>query len=49
MTRRDYYRIDWPIVTRSRECGVYAEETLAVCALFDGDGLAVVAVRVVGP
>ena len=34
MTRRDYYRIDWPIVTRSREFGVYAEETLAVYAPF---------------
>jgi hypothetical protein len=34
LTRRDYYRIDWPIVTRSREFGVYAEETLAVYAPF---------------
>jgi hypothetical protein len=34
MTRRDYYRIDWPIVTRAREFGVYAEETLAVYAPF---------------
>ena len=34
MTRRDYYRIDWPIVTRSREFGVYAEETRAVYSPF---------------
>jgi hypothetical protein len=34
LTRRDYYRIDWPIVTRAREFGVYAEETLAVYAPF---------------
>ncbi len=34
MTRRDYYRIDWPIVTRAREFGVYTEETLAVYAPF---------------
>lgn len=29
LTRRDYYRIDWPLRTRKREFGVYAEETLA--------------------
>lgn len=30
LTRRDYYRIDWPLVTRQRQYGVYAEETLAM-------------------
>jgi hypothetical protein len=30
LTRRDYYRIDWPVRTRRREFGVYAEEVLAV-------------------
>src|SRR5262249_14235352 len=30
LTRRDYYRMDWPPRTRSREYGVYAEEVLAV-------------------
>ncbi len=34
MTRRDYYRIDWPVRTRRREYGVYAEEVLAVYAPF---------------
>ena len=34
LTRRDYYRIDWPLRTRRREFGVYAEETLAVYAPF---------------
>ena len=34
MTRRDYYRVDWPLRTRRREFGVYAEETLAVYAPF---------------
>ena len=34
MLRRDYYRIDWPIRTRRREYGVYAEETLACYAPF---------------
>lgn len=29
MIRRDYYRVDWPIVTRRRDYGVYAEETMA--------------------
>lgn len=34
LTRRDYYRVDWPIRTRRREFGVYTEETLAVYAPF---------------
>ena len=34
MTRRDYYRIDWPLRTRRREYGVYTEEVLAVYAPF---------------
>ena len=38
LTRRDYYRVDWPLRTRRREFGVYAEETLAVYAPF-GVGL----------
>ena len=29
LTRRDYYRIDWPLRTRRREFGVYSEQTLA--------------------
>jgi hypothetical protein len=33
-TRRDYYQIDWPIVTRQRQVGVYAEAVLAVYAPF---------------
>jgi hypothetical protein len=33
-TRQDYYQIDWPIVTRQRQVGVYAEEVLAVYAPF---------------
>jgi len=33
-TRVDYYQIDWPLRTRAREFGVYAEETLAVYAPF---------------
>ena len=32
--RQDYYQIDWPITTRQRQKGVYAEETLAVYAPF---------------
>lgn len=32
--RRDYYRIDWPLRTRKREFGVYAEEVLAIYAPF---------------
>jgi hypothetical protein len=32
--RRDYYQIDWPIVTRAQMAGVYAEEVLAVYAPF---------------
>ena len=31
-TRQDYYQIDWPIVTRQHQVGVYAEEVLAVYA-----------------
>lgn len=34
ITRRDYYRVDWPLRTRRREYGVYAEEVLAVYAQF---------------
>jgi hypothetical protein len=34
LTRRDYYRVDWPLRTRRREFGVYAEETLAAYAPF---------------
>jgi len=34
LTRRDYYRMDWPARTRQREYGVYAEEVLAVYATF---------------
>jgi hypothetical protein len=34
VTRRDYYRVDWPLRTRRREYGVYTEETLAVYAPF---------------
>jgi hypothetical protein len=34
LLRRDYYRIDWPLRTRQREYGVYAEEVLAVYATF---------------
>ncbi|MFI4947770.1 MAG: hypothetical protein ACHQC9_03100 [Alphaproteobacteria bacterium] len=33
-TRQDYYQIDWPVVTRQRQVGVYAEELLAVYAPF---------------
>jgi hypothetical protein len=33
-TRRDYYRMDWPLKTRAYEFGVYAEEVLAVYAPF---------------
>lgn len=33
-TRVDYYQIDWPLRTRAREFGVYAEEVLAVYAPF---------------
>ncbi len=32
--RQDYYAIDWPITTRQRQKGVYAEEVLAVYAPF---------------
>jgi hypothetical protein len=34
MTRRDYYRMDWPLRTRRREFGVYAEEVLAAYTPF---------------
>jgi hypothetical protein len=34
LCRRDYYRMDWPLRTRQREYGVYAEEVLAVYATF---------------
>jgi len=33
-TRQDYYQIEWPITTRQRQVGVYAEEVLAVYAPF---------------
>lgn len=33
-TRQDYYQIDWPITTRERVSGVYAEEVLEVYAPF---------------
>jgi hypothetical protein len=33
-TRQDYYQIDWPVVTRQRQAGVYAEEVLAIYAPF---------------
>jgi len=33
-TRNDYYQIDWPLTTRQRQVGVYAEEVLAVYAPF---------------
>jgi hypothetical protein len=33
-TRQDYYQIDWPIVTRQRQVGVYAEECLCIYAPF---------------
>lgn len=32
--RRDWYEIEWPLVTRSYQHGIYAEETLAVYAPF---------------
>ncbi len=34
ITRRDYYRVDWPLRTRRREYGIYAEEVLAIYAQF---------------
>lgn len=34
LTRRDYYRVDWPLRTRRREYGVYTEQVLAVYAPF---------------
>ena len=33
-TRQEYYQIDWPVITRQRQVGVYAEEVLAVYAPF---------------
>lgn len=33
-TRVDFYSIDWPLVTRKRQTGVYVEEVLAVYAPF---------------
>ncbi len=33
-TRRDYYRIDWPLRTRARELGTYCESTLIDYAPF---------------
>ena len=33
-TRADYYQINWPVITRQRNVGVYAEEVLAVYAPF---------------
>ena len=33
-TRQDYYQLDWPLVTRQRQVGVYSEEALAVYAPF---------------
>jgi len=33
-TRNDYYQIDWPIVTRQRQHGVYSEQVLAIYAPF---------------
>jgi len=33
-TRQDYCQIDWPMVTRQRQVGVYSEEVLAVYAPF---------------
>lgn len=32
--RNDYYQIDWPLVTRQRQVGVYCEQVLAVYAPF---------------
>jgi hypothetical protein len=34
ITRRDYYRIDWPLRTRMREFGTYSEEVLAIYCPF---------------
>lgn len=34
LCRRDYYRMDWPLRTRKREYGVYAEQVLAIYATF---------------
>jgi hypothetical protein len=32
--RTSFYQIDWPLVTRQRQSGVYVEEVLAVYAPF---------------
>lgn len=32
--RQDYYQVEWPLRTRRREAGVYAEEVLAIYAPF---------------
>jgi len=32
--RQDYYQIDWPVITRARDVGVYAEQVLAIYAPF---------------
>ncbi|MGD9613831.1 MAG: hypothetical protein AB7H90_01390 [Alphaproteobacteria bacterium] len=34
LTRADYYEINWPLTTRQRQVGVYAEEVLAVYSPF---------------
>jgi len=34
LMRQDYYQIDWPVTTRERMRGIYAEGTLAVYAPF---------------
>ena len=34
LTRNDYYQIEWPLVTRQRQVGCYAEEVLAIYAPF---------------
>jgi hypothetical protein len=33
-TRQDYYQIDWPVIKRQWEAGVYSEQVLAVYAPF---------------
>jgi hypothetical protein len=33
-TRQDYYQIEWPVMTRQRQVGVYCEEVLACYAPF---------------
>lgn len=34
LTRQDYYQINWPLLTRQRQIGVYSEQVLAVYAPF---------------